>query len=103
MEDIERRLRDVETLEAPSLRRLRDELQMMQTKIVDMDIHGTAVTQVRFENLAQDVADIKAVVAAMQQQQEDNSRWARRMVASAMVSGITALALFLLQFLVHTR
>lgn len=94
LEDLSLRLRTVENVESPVQRDLKQKLSRMETRVQRMDVEGTHVTQLRLQNIENDISEIKAMV---RQDREEKSA-DRRVTLGAIISALVALGIALLSF-----
>lgn len=74
-----------------------EDLRSLRAKIQDMDVHGTAVTQVQLSNLADDVRELKVALLRM----EDTKSGDRRVVLGALLAGGTALIMTIIGVIIQ--
>lgn len=53
-QDLALRLRALENLEAPSLHRTVEDVRWLRDKVLELDVQGTAVTRIRFEDMGRE-------------------------------------------------
>lgn len=103
LEDLLLRVRSLESLQTPGQAQAIADLREVRQKVVDMDVHGTAVTQERFRgientisDIREDLADLKGLVrtkaeAAAVQEIKEDQKASRRIVQSALITAALAI------------
>jgi hypothetical protein len=89
MEDVLDRIRSLESLSTPGQAQMRVDLREVKKKIDEMDVHGTAVTQVRLKNIEDDVIDLKNMLS----RQEEAKGADRRVMLGALLAAGSAIGM----------
>lgn len=79
------------------LESLAQDFRALRQKVQDMDVKGTAVTQVQLSDIKDDVRDLKAAFLRM----EDSKAGDRRVVLGALLAGGTALIMTIIGVLIQ--
>jgi hypothetical protein len=97
LEDLQLRMRAVESVETPRQKELVGELRNLRDKVSNMDVKGTEVTQVRLKNIEDDIHDIREALL----RQDAEKRADRRVVLGALLAAATAIGLVVVQLAIQ--